>query len=752
MLKTTFIRGFIALCICGLLATGLSGCAGKHKQSEEQEIRAFLQNSASFYVQKGVEALSAMNYQEALTQFRQAESLTPYDPVVHNNKGVAFYHLGLIDSAIYYYQTAVRLRPDYTRAYGNLAKTYLDADQLEYALAAAAKVVQLAPATAQGHILRAEIFEKKGMGADALQAYQEALSIEPWLTDVRNNLGVLYFRSGRLDQAIDMYQQVLARDSTFSVAYFNLGNALARKCLLEDALFNYDKALFYKPEMTAARNNHGLINLFMGRLTAASSDFYRAIDNDDSAPASYYNLSIVQSRLDSLPQALRSIEKAIIQDSLVANFHLQHGLVLERMNRSHQATLAFNRAVQLDSTLSSGYNSLGNVLAESDPLRARKAYEKALANYDDFLMQRFARTGRAIDKGYFDLLATCKDNWQISADHAMVFNNLGKVYIRLNQYDQAARTFKRAVELQPDLWEPYENLSVIYFAQKKESEAKKMMAQGRVNRARAAFKVDSLGAADAMLQEAIRLHPRLGDAYALLALIYERRGNPRNAETAIKTGLRQDRNNFNLHAAYGRLMSGQKRYDEAITHLQDALRIKPHSADIYLQLADIHNLLGDPTRSDSLYAQGRFLRGNDFEEAGSLDDALQEYQSAQQINPGKADYVARQGLIYLKKRLNNQAENLLNEALAMEEQNVLALYGKGWLLGERKQYGEAIQLLTRVTAADSSYAQAYQALAVCSLFAGDRESARRYADKARALGIILKEEFIESLQTPSVKP
>ncbi len=738
-----------ALAMAGVI---LSGCAGKHKPSEEAQIRAFLQSSASFYLQKGTEAINAAHYQEALTQFRQAEALTPYDPVLQNNKGVAFYHLGVMDSALHSYQTAVRLRPDYARAYGNMARTWLDIGQYDYALAAAAKVVQYTPASAYGHILRAEIHEKMEARDAAAQAYREALDLEPQLIDVRNNLGVLYFRMGQLDRAIDMYQQVLARDSTFAIAYFNLGNALARKCLLEDALYHYDKALSSDPEMTPARNNHGLIHLFMGRIDAALSDFYRAVTDEKALPAVHYNLSIVQSRLDSLPQAMASIERAIAQDSSVANFYLQKGLILEDLNHPDEAAAAFHRAIALDSSLSSGYNSLGNVLAGIDPVRARQAYEKALANYDDYLMQRFARTGKAIDRGYFDLLAACRDNWQISADHAMVYNNLGKVYIRLNQYDQAVRTFFKAIALQPELWEPYENLAVIRFAQKRDAEGKKMMAQGRVNRAGAAFKMDSLAAASTMLQEAIRLHPAMGSAYALIAAISQRQGNAREAETALKTGLRKDAENHALRFAYGQLLARQNRFNEARPHLLKALTLQPNAAETCLALADVYKNIGERARYDSLYARGRYLLGNQAEETGALDQALQEYTIAAQLQPFEAQYAASQALIYLKKKMPAEAENYLTTALQHDNENVLALYGMGWLLGERKHYAEAIAYLRKATARDSTFAPAYQALAVNSYFAGDQQNARFYSQRARELGIILKQEFLQSLQAEPEKP
>ncbi|HOT96817.1 MAG TPA: tetratricopeptide repeat protein [bacterium] len=743
------IRMTIAL-TAGLFLLVCCACSGGRKK--EQEVEAFLHNSASYYIKKGTDAITAGHYQEAVPLFRQAIALTPYDPVAQNDLGVAFYHLHQLDSALAYYQTAIRLRPDYTRAISNLSKTYSELGQKNYALAAAERLIELEPQSAAGYLLQAEIYDKNDQYDLAIEASRKALAADSSLKEVWNNLGVLYFRSGRLDQALECYQRVLAKDSTYSSAWFNLGNVLARKCLLEEAQFNYRKALEYNPQMSSAANNHGLVYLYQDRLVEADRDFHRALAADSSAPAIYYNLSIVQERLDSLQLALASIDRAIQLRPAIANFYLQRGTVLERLGQKEAAVAAIERAVTLDSTLSAGYNTLGNLMAADNPAGARAAYEKAVANYDEYLQRRYGRATQVIDKGYFDLLAACKDRRQLLTDHAMVFNNLGKSWLQAGNYPEAGKAFAKAVELQPELWEPAENLAVVLIAQKKNEEARKLLAQGRLNRARAALRADSLDAAASLLHQALRLQPRLRGSYGLLAQVQERKGQIKEAEATLRTGLKLYPAEAALHLACGRFLYHQGRLAEARTALTTAVTLDPKQDESRYLLAGIYRTLGETEKADREIARSHAILGQGYEEAGFLDRAMEEYHLAAAADPREMEYPARQGVIFLKKRLYEDAARCFDLALASDKANVTAMYGKGTLLGELKSHEEAVRWLQAAIAAAPDHGLAHQALAVNYYFLGRLDAARQEAQAAQKLGIALNEAFLKALGLPALTP
>lgn len=73
--------------------------------------------------------------------------------------------------------------------------------------------------------------------------------------DKLNDLGVLYEREGRLDDAVWAYQQAVWRDPRCSRSYVNLGNALRKQGKLDQARFRFRQAMAADPTSFEAVNN-----------------------------------------------------------------------------------------------------------------------------------------------------------------------------------------------------------------------------------------------------------------------------------------------------------------------------------------------------------------------------------------------------------------------------------------------------------------------------------------------------------------
>jgi len=69
------------------------------------------------------------------------------------------------------------------------------------------------------------------------------------------DLGVMYEREGRLDDAVRTYQQAITRDPRCARAHINLGNALRQQQRYPEALARYRKAMMVDPRSFDAANN-----------------------------------------------------------------------------------------------------------------------------------------------------------------------------------------------------------------------------------------------------------------------------------------------------------------------------------------------------------------------------------------------------------------------------------------------------------------------------------------------------------------
>ena len=92
---------------------------------------------------------------------------------------------------------------------------------------------------------------------DAIEAYRQALRINPEYADAWYNLGVAYGNLNRYNDAIEAYRQALRINPEYADAWYNLGVAYGELKRYNDAIEAYRQALRINPEYADAWNNLG---------------------------------------------------------------------------------------------------------------------------------------------------------------------------------------------------------------------------------------------------------------------------------------------------------------------------------------------------------------------------------------------------------------------------------------------------------------------------------------------------------------
>jgi len=100
---------------------------------------------------------------------------------------------------------------------------------------------------------------------EARRAYQEALRLQPDLTDAHINLGLLIHNLGNLAQAEECYRRALEYEPKSALAYFNLGVVLEDQQKKSEALAAYTDALKHAPDFFEAHCNLAQLYEQLGR-------------------------------------------------------------------------------------------------------------------------------------------------------------------------------------------------------------------------------------------------------------------------------------------------------------------------------------------------------------------------------------------------------------------------------------------------------------------------------------------------------
>ncbi len=113
-----------------------------------------------------------------------------------------------LDNAILYYQKAIELNPQYSKAYVNLGVAYAD----------------------------------KGNHDNAILYYQKTIELNPQYSKAYINLGLAYYAKGNIDKAIQLYEKAIELNPQYSKAYRNMGTAYNEKGNTKKKVEYYIKA------------------------------------------------------------------------------------------------------------------------------------------------------------------------------------------------------------------------------------------------------------------------------------------------------------------------------------------------------------------------------------------------------------------------------------------------------------------------------------------------------------------------------
>jgi hypothetical protein len=121
----------------------------------------------------------------------------------------------------------------------------------------------------QGYYRLGVIFERQQKTAEAMQAYQKALQLDPTQGKAEVNLGTLLARAGRLDEARGHLRRGVGLDPLSVIGLTNLGQLEQLQGRRDEALGLYRRALKVDPSYPEARRSAAQLLRELGRLEDA---------------------------------------------------------------------------------------------------------------------------------------------------------------------------------------------------------------------------------------------------------------------------------------------------------------------------------------------------------------------------------------------------------------------------------------------------------------------------------------------------
>lgn len=284
--------------------------------------------------------------------------------------------------------------------FNNLGNSYSEIGNIESALTALERAVQINPSLAESRMNLGNVYLKKGRVEDAIYEYRTALEINPGDAKSHLNLGNAYTQQGQLTHAIYEYNLSLELDPNIVDAYKNLANAYCKLEMFGRALAQLRQAVILESENPSKADLYsqlGDVYSQMGNYEKAMFQYKKALKMKPDLAQAYYGLAVCYNKLGLVDDEIQAYKKALaIEPDMLA--------ALMNLGNAYFGKREFGAAIE--------------------------QYEKAV---------------------------------RIRPDDSTIYYNLGAAYSNKGDYKQAVAEYKKAVEIEPKMGDAHNGLAIGFY-------------------------------------------------------------------------------------------------------------------------------------------------------------------------------------------------------------------------------------------------------------------------------------------------
>ncbi|PYJ15463.1 MAG: hypothetical protein DME94_06435 [Verrucomicrobia bacterium] len=199
-------------------------------------------------------------WSDSFTLFKHTLALTPPHLMIENNLGSALSRSGLHDEAGAHFEKALQIIPAHydSLLYDtllNMGITRFYQNRLPEAIEYCQSALRVRPDASKAHDLLGMALAMQGHGEAALDEMRHAAELAPNDADIQKDLGVTLARLGRIPESIDHFHEALRLNPYNASAHNNLGLSLLESGKPGESIPEFEAALRLNPELQGAADN-----------------------------------------------------------------------------------------------------------------------------------------------------------------------------------------------------------------------------------------------------------------------------------------------------------------------------------------------------------------------------------------------------------------------------------------------------------------------------------------------------------------
>jgi len=251
--------------------------------------------------------------------------------------------------------------------------------------------------------------------------WRTTLARNPSCWMAHNNLGIVLFGKGQLDDAIEHYRTTLQMQPNFWDADYNLGSALLGKGQVDEAIFYCDKAVNMQPNDPDARVALANALLQKRRIDDAIVHYQKAVEIRPDYFLARSGLGHALLEKGQLDGAIEHSRAALLVQPNDADCHTILAIALDEKGHSAEAIGHYEKALMISPQSVSALNNLAWLLATNSNTSLRNGVRAI----------RFAQQADQLSGG----------------KNALVLRTLAAAYAEAGEFGKAIESARTAVRL-----------------------------------------------------------------------------------------------------------------------------------------------------------------------------------------------------------------------------------------------------------------------------------------------------------------
>lgn len=236
-------------------------------------------------------------YDEALEDFQTAINLRPGSMGLYFSRGVTYFLARKFDEAVADFNRYIKQEGNDPSAYLNRGACYLFLADTTKAMNDYNKAIRLDRYEPEGYIRRARVYSAKKDFEKAVKDLDSAIELDRENTLAYFNRAIIYYEMKRYNDAMQDLNKVLEEEPGNALTLYNRSLIFAQVGAYEEALADIDRVININPRNVLAHFNRAAIFVEMGRWNDALADYNKSIELYPDFAKAYLNRSYVENML-----------------------------------------------------------------------------------------------------------------------------------------------------------------------------------------------------------------------------------------------------------------------------------------------------------------------------------------------------------------------------------------------------------------------------------------------------------------------